>query len=50
MNKPSKTNIRTFVRFNSRTFKCGKYTFIPALLVIGRLSLANYSTKVIELV
>ena len=31
MNKPSKTNIRTFVRFNNRTFECGKYTFVPAL-------------------
>ena len=33
MNKPSKTNIRTFVHFNNRTFKCGKYTFVPALLL-----------------
>ena len=35
MNKPSKTNIRTFVRFNNRTFKCGKYTFVPALINTG---------------
>ena len=26
MNKPSKTNVRKFVRFNNRTFECGKYT------------------------
>ena len=32
MNKPSKTNIRTFVCFNNRTFECGKYTFVPALV------------------
>ena len=32
MNKPSKTNIQTFVRFNNRTFECGKYTFVPALV------------------
>ena len=26
-----KQTIRTFVRFNNRTFECGKYTFVPAL-------------------
>ena len=29
-----KQTIRTFVRFNNRTFECGKYTFVPALLAI----------------
>ena len=33
MNKPIKTNIRTFVRFNNRTFECRKYTFVPALVL-----------------
>ena len=27
----AKQTIRTFVRFNNRTFECGKYTFVPAL-------------------
>ena len=27
-----KQTIRTFVRFNNRTFECGKYTFVPALV------------------
>ena len=26
-----KQTIRTFVRFNNRTFECGKYAFVPAL-------------------
>ena len=30
MNQVKKT-IQTFVRFNNRTFECGKYTFVPAL-------------------
>ena len=38
MNKPSKTNIQTFVGFNNRTFKCGKYTFVPALVIISLIS------------
>ena len=38
MNKPSKTNIPTFIRFNNRTFECGKYTFVPALEVNVKIS------------
>ena len=42
MNKPSKTNIRTFVRSNNRTFECGKYTFVPALVEIGATTNRGY--------
>ena len=27
-----KQTIRTFVHFNNRTFECGKYAFVPALV------------------
>ena len=30
--KSKKQMIRTFVRLINRTFECGKYTFVPALL------------------
>ena len=29
-----KQTIRTFVRFNNRTFECGKYAFVPALVLL----------------
>ena len=30
-----KQTIRTFIRFNNRTFECGKYTFVLALVCIN---------------